>query len=287
MITGADRMQKKTMITSVYRMQKTKSLCRGEGKIRLAVIADVHNSELAEADSPLVRAIRQSRPDAVLCSGDMVIAGTKEAMTDRSLRLLQELAGKYPVYMVNGNHESRLQQRPEKYGPEHADWFAKVRDAGVHLLQNRCEILEIGGAQIAVYGYELPLRYYQRSKYISLPLREMRQALGKPDPRLYTVLLAHHPDYARTYARWGADVALSGHVHGGLIRLPLLGGVIGAHFTPFPRYTRGMYPIPRGAADGKDRDRMPMIVSAGLGDHTLPLRFNNPRELVILEYAEE
>ena len=272
------------MKVSVYQLPKTKSLCSSRRRIRLAVIADVHNGVLAAPGSPLIREIDQRKPDAVLCCGDLVIAGRREVHTDLGLRLMKELAGRYPVYMVNGNHESRLQQRPQIYGAEHLRWFDEIRSCGVHLLQNTCEILEIRDARIAVYGFELPLRYYQRSRYRELPLYEIRETLGDPDPEVYTLLLAHHPDYAKVYAGWGADAALAGHVHGGIVRLPLLGGVIGAHFTPFPKYTRGLYRISAGEKQKAEGQGMPLIVSAGLGEHTIPLRFNNPRELVMLEY---
>ena len=88
-------------------------------------------------------------------------------------------------------------------------------------------------------------------------------------------MLAHNPAYFEAYASWGADLTLSGHVHGGIMRLPWLGGVLSTSLTLFPKYDGGEFRL------GEKR----MIVSRGLGSHTIPIRIFNPAELVAVELA--
>ena len=124
-----------------------------------------------------------------------------------------------------------------------------------------------------IWGYELPLDYYRRGRNFTLMTEQVTEALGAPKEGCCNVLLAHNPVYFDTYAAWGADLTLSGHLHGGIVRLPLLGGVISPQMKLFPDYTRGCYT--------KENHRM--IVGAGLGSHTIPIRINNPPELVVID----
>ena len=101
----------------------------------------------------------------------------------------------------------------------------------------------------------------------------MKKRLGKADKDAFSLLLAHNPVWFEDYAAWGADLTLSGHVHGGVVRLPFLGGVLSTSFRLFPKYDGGYF-----TKEGKH-----MIISRGLGAHTIPLRLFNPAELVVIE----
>ena len=105
------------------------------------------------------------------------------------------------------------------------------------------------------------------------PSVKSRERIGEAPPDGFTILLPHHPDYIGEYAAWGADLVLAGHLHGGQMRLPGIGGLIAPGFKLFPPYTKGRYAL------GKTE----MIVSPGLGTHTIPFRVFNPRELVIVD----
>ena len=93
--------------------------------------------------------------------------------------------------------------------------------------------------------------------------------MGKA-PEGYTILLAHNPNYFDVYADWGADLSLSGHIHGGMIRLPLIGGVLSPETLLFPKYDAGVFE--NGAAK--------MILSRGLGRGRMGIRLFNPPEVV-------
>ena len=100
--------------------------------------------------------------------------------------------------------------------------------------------------------------------------------VGSASKDKYQVLIAHNPQYFPEYADWGADLSLAGHVHGGIIRLPLLGGVVSPSIALFPKYDGGEFKI------GSKR----MILSRGLGTHTIHVRMFNPGEIDVIRLHE-
>lgn len=145
------------------------------------------------------------------------------------------------------------------------------------MLENSSSSLEIKGEQVQITGLALPEEYYQKGKKIQLSLKTMNRLAEKASKERFHILLAHTPRYGDTYLDWGGDLILAGHYHGGMMRLPILGGVISPDFKLFPKYCRG---------DFHRQDRH-LIVSAGLGEHTLPIRIFNPRELVLIHCVPE
>ena len=104
----------------------------------------------------------------------------------------------------------------------------------------------------------------------------MKERIGEPAGG-YQILLAHNPAYVPVYKEWGADLILSGHLHGGVMRIPGIGGVIGPDFTIFPKYSGDIY---------REGDAT-IVVSKGLGVHSIPVRLFNPAELIVLEMEIE
>ena len=191
---------------------------------------------------------------------------------DAAMSLMDELTKKYPVYCVNGNHEQRLKEFPDRYGEQYQKYSDAIKSFGVHLLENSCERLEINRMPITVWGYELPIEYYRRGRKAELLEMQITEVLGAPDENSFNILLAHNPVYFPTYAAWGADLTLAGHLHGGIIRIPGIGGVITPQVKLFPEYDRGFF----------ERNGKYMAVSAGLGEHTVPIRIFNPPQLILL-----
>ncbi len=238
------------------------------------LLADLHNLSYGRNNSRLIQEIRNVNPEVIFVAGDMLIS-SKEPQLDAAVSLMNELTSQYPVYYVNGNHESRLKEYPARYGGQYENYISAICSFGVHFLENTVEHLVIRKMQINVWGLELPLIYYRRFQKEELTVSQMEALLGKPDKPGYQILLAHHPSYFDTYSAWGADLTLSGHLHGGMVRLPLIGGVVSPQFTLFPKYDKGLYT----QGSGK------MVVSAGLGSHSIPIRVNNPPELVVLDFC--
>ena len=89
-------------------------------------------------------------------------------------------------------------------------------------------------------------------------------------PDQYSEIARHNPAYMDAYLEWGADLVLSGHLHGGLVRIPGLGGIVTPQGFFFPKYSGEM------TREGEQT----VIVSRGLGSHTLNIRLFNVPELI-------
>lgn len=211
---------------------------------------------------------------------------------ESALSLINSLTAKYPVYYVNGNHELKLHWHREFCGDAYERLMEALEEAGAICLHNRAlawhckaenaeKVLSLEGKKkrsIIFYGLELDYPFYKKFHKETLTVEEIERQIGKPDPAFFTVLITHNPRYFESYAAWGADLVLCGHVHGGIARLPFAGGVISPYITLFPKYSGGRYAFPQ-----KDGTESVMILSCGLGMHTLPVRVFNPAELSIIE----
>lgn len=237
---------------------------------RFAVMTDLHGLEFGDGNRELLSAVCRHKPDAVLVLGDMIIREEPDSLL-RARALLTELAQKYPVFYALGNHEYK-NFTTEKYRAQYLEYEDSLEQAGVRFLHNEQAVMEIAGTVFTFHGLELPLIYYHKPHSPRLSLREMEALIGTPSSEGVHVLLAHNPKYGKTYFAWGADLILSGHYHGGVVRLGEHKGLTSPQFFLFPPYCCG---------DFRKGDRQ-MIVSAGLGEHTIPVRINNPRELLII-----
>ncbi len=236
------------------------------------MLADLHNKSYGEENVRLAEAILVRRPDAVLVAGDLVTGHPGEAFLPAAALLRRLRAEGLPVFYGNGNHEYRMRLHPEDYGNLYIEYTKTLRDCGVILLENKKASFEAGGLSMEIYGFELDELYYRKFCRASLQEEEIEKALGTPDEKRYNILLAHNPVYFHAYARWGADLTVSGHLHGGIIRIPGIGGVITPQARLFPRYDAGQFRF-----EGKD-----LVVSRGLGTHTVNLRIFNPPELSVI-----
>ena len=178
----------------------------------------------------------------------------------------------------------------EEYGGRFSAFEKKIKQMGVSYLENQRTVLQIKGETVAVTGLDLPYKYYSRGLQRGPGRAELEHLIGRPDKDVYEILLAHTPRYGDEYFAWGADLILSGHYHGGVMRLPFFGSVISPDFRLFPRYGYGEYRKGPKTSAKKARpgqkitgSEQIMITGAGLGEHTMPLRINDPRELVVLE----
>lgn len=242
-----------------------------KSSLTFVAVSDLHNVTFGDRNERLISAIAEEKPDAVLIAGDLVL-GKKKAPLEPALTFLKQAVKIAPVYYSLGNHEHRMKLYPEIYGREYLIFEKKIRKLGVHLLENRTENVEIKGEAVAVTGLALPYQYYYKGKKNSLTVRDMKHITGKAAETDFQILLAHTPRYTREYLAWGADLSLSGHYHGGMVRIPGFGGVISPDWRLFPKYCRGQF----------QKGGRTAVVSGGLGEHTIPLRIFNPRELLVV-----
>ncbi len=242
---------------------------------RAVVVSDLHNKRFGIRNEKLLEAIRAEQPDFILVAGDVLTARPKVPM-EPAIDLLRELKKDYPVCYGNGNHEQRLKLYPEIYGDMAERYGEALAEIGMEPMVNGyTDLPEVG---IRVYGAEIDRCYYKRFKVRTMEADYMERILGQPEDGMFTVLLAHNPDYFPRYAEWGADLTISGHVHGGIARVPFWGkGVVSPTLRLFPKYDGGIF---------KEGERT-MLLSRGLGGHTIPIRAFNPGEIWVVDFAND
>ena len=264
------RYERDCLVTEEYWIASEK--IHGQGKT-IVFLTDLHNKEFGEENSRLLEAVRKVKPDAVLFGGDGMIAKRGNSDVRIPLALLTELAKEFPVYCGNGNHESRMLWKSEIYGETYENYRTALENAGIRYLSNEAADLD---SDIRIYGLDLPKSaYLPRSGEI--PEGLLKETLGEPDPEKFCLLLAHSPLFFEEYAAWGADLTLSGHFHGGTIRLPLVGGVMTPQYQFFYSRCAGYFELP-----GKGREKSRMIVGRGLGTHSINIRLNDKPQVVVV-----
>ncbi|OQB24223.1 MAG: putative metallophosphoesterase [Firmicutes bacterium ADurb.Bin182] len=234
---------------------------------KIVHLSDLHSKRFGRENARLIGRIFELEPDIVVMTGDMVNRTDKDFGV--FLNLAAALAKTYPVYYVTGNHELGLNIKAL------TEIKAQLKSFGVCVLDNEQAVIRKGRDAITLYGCALPLEFYREMK--SRHNREhdfdiIKDALGDFDDYGVNILLAHHPRYFEIYSDWGAALTLSGHLHGGMIRLPFIGAVFSPDIELFPNYGGGLY----------TNRQSHMVVNRGLGRGTAGFRlFNRPEISVI------
>lgn len=226
---------------------------------KIAHVSDLHNAVFGRKNEKLLSLIRAAKPDIIAITGDLI--DSRHTDIDSALAFVEAAAEIAPVYYVTGNHESRL------------DFDAiepRLIAAGARVLRNEAEDIGRGGERIRLAGIDDPSFIRTGGTAEERAAAELEQ-LGDGGGT-FTVLLAHRPELVEVYAEYGAGLVLSGHAHGGQVRLPLLGGLYAPGQGLLPEYDSGLYSL------GETQ----MVVSRGLGNSVAPLRVNNRPELVIV-----
>lgn len=231
------------------------------------VLSDLHDKAFGHQNKKLLAAIDKIKPEAVYIAGDMITALPGRQFDD-TIAFLKSLSEKYPVYYGSGNHEYRMRINTEKYGNMSSEYEEKIRNMGIVRLYTGSTVSH--RKDVKVYGLEIDRMYYRKWKMPKMPVDYTLQKIGKAEQDCFTILLAHNPEFFDNYAKSGVDLVLSGHVHGGVAKIPFFGGVISPKFRLFPKYDGGLFV----------KNKTTMILSRGLGCHTIPVRFLNPGELI-------
>ncbi|SKA59828.1 hypothetical protein SAMN02745111_00085 [Eubacterium uniforme] len=248
-----------------YQIDTNKDIGDLDGK-KIMLISDLHNCEYGKNNEKLFKAIDEVNPDYIMVAGDLVVGSTKYD-TDIALHFINTIAKKYEVFYANGNHEQRMRENRHIYGTKYRK-FIRSFDKSIHILNNYSYDIN---DKVRVTGFVAHNRFFSKFKLPEMKRRYIIKRIKKRDRSKYNILIAHSPEYFETYKNWGADLVLSGHNHGGIVRLPFIGGVISPQYKIFDRYDRGVF----------TKDSTKMILSAGLGSHTINFRFNNRPEIVV------
>ncbi len=233
-------------------------------------LSDLHDNCFGKGQKRLLDAIGRMDPCGILVGGDMMVV-KKRADLEPALFLVGELARRYPVYYGDGNHESRMDRKRNLYGDKYDVFVKELKKRGVcHLKDASADFDE----EVRVSGLNLDRRFYDKRVLADeMDASYIERQLGRASVEKYQILLAHSPLFYRTYAKWGADLTLCGHFHGGTIRLPWLGGLMTPQFHFFEKSCGGCL-----RAEGKD-----VVVSRGLGTHSINIRLNNQAQLVAIK----
>ena len=250
----------RTHYTINFYQETSKKVSRN---IRIAVISDIHNREYGENNEMLISDISALKPDLILFLGDMIILN--EEGYQPVLNLVSALTEIAPCYGVLGNHESeRIYYRDDKDLPD------AFRSAGLNLLRNAKDEIRIGKDTIQLIGLE-----GTPSGFEKYGVREFMDQTDI-DPSAFCILMYHIPIlFDQKLSGYDFDLGIAGHVHGGIVVLPFIGGLYTEEEGFFPKYTAGKYILDK---------KQSLIISGGLGDSKpFPPRINNTPELVVID----
>ena len=250
----------KTTVTEV----ELSGLPEGFDGLRIAHLSDLHGHEYGENSETLISKVAEQQPDLIFLTGDII---DRESQMTMLPALAEGLVGIAPCYYVTGNHEWSL-------GTEFVKTLKSLlKNCGVVVLSNEYLVLERGGSSVVLAGIDDPNGYLDQKTP-----EELYKEITAEQPGLFTILLAHRNDAIERYAGAGYDFVLSGHGHGGLIRLPFTDGLVSPARTFFPTWTAGVYTVGEST----------LFVSRGLGNNTVPIQgfrlFNRP-DLAIVDLS--
>lgn len=236
----------------------------------LVFLSDMHDKEFGKENRRLLSAIAGAKPDLILVGGDTMVAKKGRGGLEATEHLIHGLTEIAPVYYGNGNHEQRLASDLGNYGDSYERFCELLHRCGVTYLSDAS--VEVGD-DLTISGLNIEKRYYKDFVPAKMKASYLRQHLGAADPDRFQILLAHSPMFLDAYSAWGADLTLSGHFHGGTIRLPVLGGVMTPQFQFFLPWCAGTF----------EKAGRHMIVSRGLGTHSINIRFCNKPQIVAVK----
>ena len=228
---------------------------------RVALLSDLHGKEFGENNRRLLRFVEGLHPDMIAVTGDLIDRGDQIDVIAPLARGLSRIA---PTYYVTGNHEWALGRVN--------DVRSILSKNGVQVLSNEVVTEKRGGITLAIAGVDDPNGYADQ-----MTGDELRETFEAD----YAILLSHR-DTVEEYGDWGYDLVLSGHSHGGVIRIPFKDqGLFSTDRTFFPKYAGGMFPLSEGGW---------CVVSRGLGSNTVPIPafrlFNRP-DVPVIQFQQE
>lgn len=226
--------------------------------VRIVCLADLHNKEFGRDNETLISKVKEQEPDIIAIVGDFNIR--KNLDNSKVIKVLNNLKEIAPVYYVLGNHET--------YAASIGSTIVEdIRSTGVDLILTGMRDVEVNGQIISIMG----LSHYSNS---SDKTKQLFEKLKAKNEKNFTLLMCHHPEY---YMWWFKDkeydLMLAGHAHGGLVRIPFIGGVFAPEQGFLPKYTSGMY------KDGEST----LLLTRGLSKSSIFPRVNNPGEILVLD----
>ena len=231
---------------------------------KIAVISDLHNAEFGTDNSRLLKLTEDEDPDMIAVTGDLIDSNRTDIRIAE--KIIDQIVDIAPCYYVTGNHEAWI-------GAEYQELEETLLDKGVIVLHDKTVKLVRDDESIQIAGLEDPAFSEEAVANGEELLKSRLKDMEIDDS--FCILLSHRPEIFDAYVSMDIDLVLSGHAHGGQFRLPFIGGLIAPDQGILPEYDAGEYM----------EDNTTMIVSRGLGNSIVPIRFNNDPELVIVELS--
>ena len=235
---------------------------------RIVLVSDLHEHQFGRDNEKLAEKIREQSPDLIIIDGDMINGDSENA--DTAVELVRALKEAAPVYYSFGNHEYSYMEAG------HEDLTEELEAAGAVVLNYQSIDIDIKGNPVRLgglyeYGFETGMQSEEENERAIPYLEEYA------DTDRYLIMCAHRPEsfYPWDMAdQWGIDLVLSGHLHGGQVIIPGVGGLYNSLDGFFPKFDYGQYKL--GDSD--------MVITRGLGSNPKMLpRFNNPPEIAVVE----
>lgn len=250
--------------TTTHISIKNEKIPEGFSGYKIAEIADLHNHKWGDS---LVNKIKEEKPDIIVITGDFVDSSHTDF--DISMEFIEKVKSIAPIYYVTGNHEAWIDN--------YSELEKKLYEADVHMMDDTSVLIEKDNSKINLIGIQDP-DFIETDTFEGVQESIVKTKLQSLlDENYYNVVLCHRPELFKGYVDTGADLVLTGHAHGGQVRIPFAGGLVAPNQGFFPEYTEGVY-----HEKGTD-----MVVSRGLGNSVIPVRINNMPELVIITLNQE
>ena len=266
-----------TLISYTYLQTNefTYASSKEKDSLTVLVIADLHDHEFAFGNTRLVEKIQAQHPDLILMAGDFLNANSEDAHVP--IEFIENLGTDTPVYFSLGNHEI------DYINAGHPELIEELEEAGAIVLEKEYKDIKINGTTLRIGGmYDYAFGAGPVDNEAALAEPEVKAFLEDfQNTDSLKIMMAHRPDsfiFGDASKAWDIDLVVSGHLHGGQVVVPFLGGLYGGDQGFFPEYIHGMY----------EKDDMNIFITSGLGSHTQLLpRFNNPPEIAVIHVGQE
>ncbi len=242
--------------------------------VRVILLSDLHGKSFGRENSRLIAKIQEQTPDAIFLDGDMIDSRADSPDVQELLRLIESLCEIAPVYFSLGNHELEYMQTDTSL-------LTQVAEAGAVVVNDSYVDVTVAGQPLRIGGTMGHGFAFGRTEeeFTSSPEYVFLKAFENTE--LPKICLAHMPDtfiFNGAYTLWDVDLVLSGHTHGGLVRLPFIGGLYAPMQGLFPEYDRGHFRL---------GTHMQMVITSGLAGHGLLPRVNNPPEIAVIDLVPQ
>lgn len=258
------------MIKTTRYIVNSKKIAKEFDNFKIVQLSDLHGRVFPYQYQEILTILEKLNPDIVVLTGDIADNRLKRSVEHAEL-FCRLTAKRFITYFVHGNHEQTMKSH------ELESFLNNIEKSGVSILNNKKFVIKRDFAEIVLFGLVTPLEFYndpfhEYRKGTYLQTEDVVRLLGDVEDQYYNILLAHNPIFFEAYSTWGADLVLAGHIHGGVICIPGVGGILSPDVTFFPQYYAGRY----------EKEGKQMVVSRGLNNR-FPFSITNPSEIVCIE----